>query len=87
MIHQTGVTLGAQHAKVDRIIAIAIDADRLSVLEMDAHAAAAGTHVAGGRGDLVGDRRHLRNTVFGPAADIRQTTTPKQETAAATGTL
>ena len=55
MIHQTGSTLGTQHATVDRMIAIAVDVDRLSVLEVDANAAAAGTHVAGGRGDLVGD--------------------------------
>lgn len=47
---------------IDRMIAVAVDADRLSILEMNAYATAAGAHVAGGGDDVVGMRAIRRST-------------------------
>ena len=48
--------LAAQHAAVDRVVAIALDVADAAVLQMNFDAAAAGAHVAGGVLDLVGHR-------------------------------
>ncbi len=51
--HDAGGALGAQHALVHRVIAVALDVADAAVLQMHLDAAAAGAHVAGRGGDLV----------------------------------
>src|SRR3569833_2658669 len=53
MRHDAGGTLGADHAAVDRVVAVAVDVTDAAVLEMHPDAAPAGAHVAGGGLDLV----------------------------------
>ncbi len=57
VLHDPGRALGAEHAAVDRVVAVALDVADLAVPEMHLDAAAAGAHVAGRGLDLVGDRR------------------------------
>ena len=48
VLHDSGSALGAQHAPVDRMIAVAFNVTHLAIAQMHIDAAAAGTHVAGG---------------------------------------
>ena len=48
LLHDPGRTLGAQHALVGRVIAVALDETDLVVLQRDLDAAAAGAHVTSG---------------------------------------
>lgn len=48
LFHDAAGTLGANHALVQRVIGVALDVTHLAVLERDADAATAGTHVASG---------------------------------------
>ena len=57
VLHDAGGTLAAQHALVDRMIAVALDVADLAVFQVDLDPATAGAHVAGRGLDLVG-RRH-----------------------------
>jgi hypothetical protein len=57
VLHDSGRALGAQHAMVDRVVAVALDVADAAVLQVHFDAAAAGAHVAGRGLDLVGDRR------------------------------
>ena len=54
VIHDPGRALGAEHALVHRVVAVALDVANAAVLQMNLDAAAAGAHVAGGGGNLVG---------------------------------
>ena len=54
--HDAGRALGAEHAAIDRMVAIALDIAKRAVFQMDLDAAAAGAHVAGRVGDLIADR-------------------------------
>ena len=56
MLHDAGRALGAQHAAVDRVVAVALDVADLAVLDMDVDAAAAGAHIARGLAHLVARR-------------------------------
>jgi hypothetical protein len=56
VLHDAGGTLGAEHAAIDRMVAIAFDVANLAVLQMDVDTAATGAHVACGLSHLVGDR-------------------------------
>ena len=57
VLHDAGGALGAEHAAVDRVVAVAVDVFHFAVKEMHVDAAAAGAHVAGGLAHLVGDLR------------------------------
>ena len=63
--HDPGRALAAQHAAVDRVVAVALDIAQRAVLQMDFDAAAAGAHVAGGIGDLIADRLRILDHVAG----------------------
>ena len=63
-VHDAGRTLGADHAAVDRMIGVAFDVTDFTILEMDLDAATAGTHVASGFADLVGDMRRRARRRF-----------------------
>src|SRR5271167_3610476 len=54
LLHDAGRALAADHAAIDRVVAVAFDVTDAAVLEMNFDPAAAGTHVAGGALDLVG---------------------------------
>ncbi len=54
LLHDARGAFAADHAAVDRMIAIALDVADAAVLQMDFDAAAAGAHVAGRVFDLVG---------------------------------
>src|SRR5690606_7952588 len=56
VLHDPGRALGAEHALVHRMIGIALDVAQAAVLDVDADAAAAGAHVAGGGLDAVAHR-------------------------------
>ena len=56
MLHDAGRALGAQHAAIDRVVAVALDVADLAVLDVDVDAAAAGAHIAGGLAHLVARR-------------------------------
>ena len=56
-LHDPGRALGAKHAPVHRMVAVALDIGEAAVLEVDVDAAAAGAHVAGGLAHLVRDAR------------------------------
>ena len=65
MLHDPGAALGADHAAVDRVVAVALDiADQRrtvrAVPQVHVDAAAAGAHIAGGAPYLV---RHMRREV------------------------
>src|SRR5690606_34095103 len=45
MLHDAGRALGAQHATIDRMVAVAFDVANLAISQMDIDAAAAGAHV------------------------------------------
>ena len=63
VLHDAGRALAAQHALVDRMIAVAVDVADLAVLQVHPNAATAGAHVTGGGLDFVGGRlrqRHFR---------------------------
>src|SRR5690606_29618660 len=45
VLHDAGGTLGAEHAAIDRMVAIALDIADLAVLEMDIDPATARAHV------------------------------------------
>ena len=64
MRHDAGRALAADHALVDRVVAVAVDVADPAVLQMDPDAAAAGAHVAGGGLDLVGRGLGQRNVRF-----------------------
>ena len=53
LFHDPGRALGAQHALVGGMVAVALDEADLVVLQRDLDAAAAGTHVAGGVPDFL----------------------------------
>src|SRR5258708_32077778 len=53
LLHDAGRALGAEHALVDRVVAVALDVADAAILEMDLDAAAAGAHVAGRVLDLI----------------------------------
>src|SRR2546427_8743373 len=53
LLHDPGRALGAEHALVDRMIAVALDEAELAVFERDLDAAAARAHVAGREFDLL----------------------------------
>ena len=53
MLHDPRRALGAEHALIDGMVPIAFDVADLTILQVDFDAASAGTHVAGGRLDLV----------------------------------
>ena len=55
MVHDAGGALAAQHAVVHRMVRIAVDVADSPILQVDADAAAAGAHVAGGFRHRVGD--------------------------------
>ena len=57
MLHDPGRALAAQHALVDRVVAVALDVANLAVLQVHLDAATAGAHVAGRGLDLVVHRR------------------------------
>ncbi len=57
MLHDAGRPFGAQHALVDRMIAVAFDVADGAVAQMHVDAAPAGAHVAGRGLNLVADRR------------------------------
>src|SRR5262249_18266220 len=65
VIHEPGRALGAEHAPVDRMVAIALYVADPPVLQMHLDAAAAGAHVAGGPLDLVGDGAGKLDLLFG----------------------
>ena len=48
----------ADHAFVDRMLRVAVDVPHIAIAQMHANAAAACTHVAGGRFDFVDRARH-----------------------------
>ena len=54
-LHDPRRALGAEHALVHRVIAIALDIRDLAILHVHVDAAAAGAHVAGGLAHLVGN--------------------------------
>ena len=54
VLHDAGGALGAEHAAVDRVVAVALDVANAGPLHVDVDAAAAGAHVAGGLADRVG---------------------------------
>ncbi len=62
--HDAGRALAADHAAVDRMIAIAVDVADAAVLQVHADAAAARAHIAGGGLDLVGRGLGQRNSRF-----------------------
>ena len=71
VLHDPRRAFAAEHALVDRVVAVALDVDDLFALHVHVDAAAAGAHVAGGLADLVGDRRRgLDLDVFGPGHDL-----------------
>ena len=55
VLHDPGRALGAEHAAVHRVVAVAFDIGDLALFHMHVDAAAAGAHVAGGAADLVRD--------------------------------
>ena len=57
VVHQPSRALGAQHALVDRVVAIALDIADRAVLQVHLDAASARAHVTCGGLDLVGDAR------------------------------
>src|SRR6185312_3439314 len=57
VLHDAGRTLGAKHAAVHRMAAVAFDVTDRAVAQADFDAAAAGTHITSGIFDLVRDRR------------------------------
>ena len=52
-LHDAAGPLGAQHALVDRMVAVALDITDAALAQMHIDPAAAGAHVAGGLADLV----------------------------------
>ena len=65
MLHDPGRTLGAEHAAIDRMVAVAFDVADLAVLDVHVDAAAAGAHVAGRLADLVGNGPGQRDARLG----------------------
>jgi hypothetical protein len=65
MLHDAGRALGAEHALIDRMIAVALDVTDLAVLDVHIDAATAGAHIAGRFSDLVGDRPMQSDTGLG----------------------
>ena len=57
MLHDACAALGAEHALVYRMIAVALDIGNLAVLHVHIDAAATGAHVASGFAHLIGDFR------------------------------
>ena len=55
LLHDAGGALAADHAAVDRVIAVALDVADAAVLEMHFDPAAAGAHVTGRTLHFVGD--------------------------------
>src|SRR5665213_1699375 len=68
VLHDAGGALGAQHAVIDRMGALALDVADATVLEMHRDAAAAGAHIAGGVFDFVADRLVSRDGRIAVAA-------------------
>ena len=65
VLHDAGRTLGAQHAAIDGMVAVALDVADLAVLDMDVDAAAAGAHIACGLAHFVRDGRGQRDLRVG----------------------
>ena len=57
MLHYPGGTLAAQHAFIDRVIAVTFDIADRTILEVDFDSASTCAHVTGGGFDGVADRR------------------------------
>jgi hypothetical protein len=57
VLHDAGTTFAANHAAIDRMVAIALDVTDLTVRNVDVDPAPAGAHVTRGLADFVGDRR------------------------------
>ena len=53
MLHDAGAALGAKHAAIDRMVAVALDVADLAAGDMHVDPAAAGAHVAGRLADFV----------------------------------
>ena len=64
MLHDARRAFGAEHTLVYRVIFVALDILYLAVLHMHVNPAAAGTHVASGFADLVGDMRRRARRRF-----------------------
>ncbi len=64
LLHDAGRALGAEHAPVHRMGAVAFDVAETAVLEVHPDPAAAGAHVAGAADDLVGDDGRQRDLGF-----------------------
>ncbi len=67
LLHDAGSALGAEHAAVHGVVAVALDVADAAILEMHFDAATAGAHVAGGASDPVPrgmgcSRFHLRHS-------------------------
>ncbi len=79
LLHDAGRALGAHHAAVHGVIAVALDVADAAILEMHFDAATAGAHVAGGVGDPV--RRGMRCRRFHlrhPRARLRRAAIQRQ---------
>jgi hypothetical protein len=64
MLHDSGRTLAAEHAAIDRMVAVAFDVPHLAIAKMHIDAATACTHVAGCLSDDVADRLMQMDMLF-----------------------